>query len=180
LNAYFILRMLAEGEVAQTPSLFPNASTVMWTTLNFVILLAVLYKFLFKPLLGAISAREEEINSARSQAAEDKAEAGRLRKEFEAQINNAQRSAQEIVSKATKAATAVKEQIESEARAKGADMLENAVKTIEREKVKALAELREEVAMLAITVAGKVIEKNLNTEEQRRLADRFVEEVGKH
>jgi F-type H+-transporting ATPase subunit b len=167
---------LAAAEV----NLFPDLPTVLWTMLNFAILLWVLHKFLYKPLLGAIAAREDEISGALKQAAEDQAEAARLRKDFESQINNAQRDAQEIISKATKAAIATKEQIESEARARGAEMLENATKTIEREKTKAIAELRAEVADLAVLVAGKVIEKNLDTNEQRRLAERFVEEVGKN
>lgn len=176
------LLTLAEGtaEHAAPPSLFPDLPTIFWTTLNFAILLAVLYKFLYKPLLGAISTREEEIEGAVKKAGEDLAEAARLRKEFESQVNNAQREANEIISKATKAATAAKELIESEARTRAAELLENATKTIEREKAKALAELREEVATLAVLVAGKVIEKNLDNEEQKRLADRFVAEVGKH
>lgn len=173
-----VLNTVAAG--GETPSLFPDPVTIFWTTLNFVILLAVLYKFLYKPLLGAISAREEEIEGSLKKAAEDRAEAERLRKDFESQIANAQREAQEIVSKATKAATAAKEQIETEARTRAAEMLENATKTIEREKQKALAELREEVANLAIMVAGKVIEKNLDNDEQKRLAERIVAEVGKH
>jgi F-type H+-transporting ATPase subunit b len=168
---------LAAGD---KPQLFPQANELIWTVINFGILLAALYKFLYKPLLGAISAREAELEATMKKTAEDRAEAERLRKEFEAQVANAQREAQEIISKATKAATATKEQIESEARAKAAELLENATKTIEREKAKALAELRAEVANLAIAVAGKVIEKNLDNDEQKRLAERFVEEVGKH
>lgn len=174
------LFLLAAEEGGHQISLFPDVSTIFWTTLNFAVLLFVLYKFLYKPLLGAISTREQEIEGALKKAAEDRAEADRLRKQFESQIGNAQREAQEIISKASKAATTVKEQIESDARAKAAEMLENATKTIEREKNKALAELREEVATLAVAVAGKVIEKNLDNEEQKRLAERFVAEVGKH
>lgn len=170
------LLTLASGEI----SLFPSLPDILWTTLNFAVLLFALYKFLYKPLLGAISARENEIESALKKAAADRAEAERLRKDFESQIANAQREAQDVVSRATKAATTAKEQIESEARAKAAEMLENATKTIEREKNRALAELREEVANLAILVAGKVIEKNLDNDEQKRLADRIVAEVGKN
>lgn len=178
-----MLFTLAEGAPAEhgpAINLFPVPSEVIWTIVNFVILLAVLYRFLYKPLLGAISAREQEIENSLRKTAEDLAEAERLRRDFEAQISNAQREANELISKATKAGTAVKEQIESEARARATELLENATKTIEREKTQALAELREEVANLAIMVAGKVIEKNLNNDEQRRLADRFVAEVGKH
>lgn len=171
-----LLFTLASGDI----NLFPDLPTILWTTVNFAVLLWALYKLLYKPLLGAISAREEEIEGALKKAAEDRTEAERLRKEFESQIANAQHEAQEIISKATKAANTVKEQIEAEARSRANEMLENATQTIEREKTKALAELRAEVANLAVAVAGKVIEKNLNNDEQKRLADRFVEEVGKH
>lgn len=168
--------VLAAGDV----NVFPTMNELFWTTVNFSVLLFALYKLLYKPLLGAITAREQDIENTIKKAAEDRAEAERLRKDFEAQIANAQREAQEIINKAVKNATATREQIEADARAKASDLLENATKTIEREKTKALAELRQEVADLAVAVAGKVIEKNLDNDEQKRLADRFVSEVGKH
>lgn len=171
-----LLLTLAAGEV----SLFPDLPTILWTTVNFLVLLWALHRFLYKPLVGAIATREQEIEGALKKAREDRQEAERLRREFEGQIANAQREAHDIISKATKAATNAKEQIEAETRAKTAEMLENASKTIEREKAKAIAELREEVASLAVAVAGKVIEKNLDNAEQKRLAERFVAEVGKH
>jgi F-type H+-transporting ATPase subunit b len=170
----------AAGEHAPTLQLFPDPYTIIFTMVNFAVLLFGLYKMLYKPLLGAISAREQEIEGALKHAAEDRAAAEQLRKDFEAQIGNVQREAQEIIAKATRQATATKEQLETEARTKAAEMLENATKTIEREKNKALAELREEVASLAVMVAGKVIEKNLNTDEHKRLAESFVAEVGNH
>lgn len=171
-----LLLMLAAEDV----SLFPDPGTLIWTIINFAILLWALHKFLYKPLIGAIATREQEIEGAIKQAREDREEADRLRREFESQIANAQREAHEIITKATKAAATAKEQIEAETRAKTAEMLENAQKSIEREKAKAIAELREEVASLAVAVAGKVIEKNLDNAEQKRLAERFVAEVGKH
>ncbi|HYG58470.1 MAG TPA: ATP synthase F0 subunit B, partial [Symbiobacteriaceae bacterium] len=109
MDLSFLLTMGA-GEV----SLFPTPSDVFWTMVNFVVLLWALHRFLYKPLLGAISARETEIENSLKKAKEDRVEAERLRKDFEAQINNAQREAHEIISKATKAANAAKEQIEAE------------------------------------------------------------------
>ncbi|BAD39072.1 ATP synthase B subunit [Symbiobacterium thermophilum IAM 14863] len=160
--------------------IFPQTNELIWTIINFAVLLWGMHRFLYKPLLGAIQAREDEINANLKKAAEDRAEAERLRREFEAQIANAQREAQEIINKAVKNATAVKEQIEAEARARAAEILEQATQTIEREKAKAVAELRREVADLAVAVAGKVIEKSLDDAEHRRLADSFVTEVTKH
>lgn len=167
-----------EGGHAATVSLFPETPELIWTVVNFAILFFALYKFLYKPLLGAISKREEEINTMITTAKADQAEADRLRKDFEAKINDAQREAQSILNQATKAATNAKESIEGEARTKAAELIENATKTIEREKAKAIAELRGEVANLAVEIAGKVIDKNLNNEEQKRLADSFVAKVG--
>jgi F-type H+-transporting ATPase subunit b len=170
--------LLAAAEGGHAISLFPEMSELIWTVVDFTVLFLALYKFLYKPLLGAISKREEEINAMISTAKADQAEAERLRKEFEAKISEAQREAQAILNQANKAATNAKEQIEGEARAKAAEMIENATKTIEREKAKAVAELRGEVANLAVQIAGKVIDKNLNNEEQKRLANDFVAKVG--
>ncbi|OTA40441.1 MAG: hypothetical protein A6D92_17560, partial [Symbiobacterium thermophilum] len=135
--------------LAADVQIFPQTNELIWTIINFAVLLWGMHRFLYKPLLGAIQAREDEINANLKKAAEDRAEAERLRREFEAQIANAQREAQEIINKAVKNATAVKEQIEAEARARAAEMLEQATQTIEREKAKAVAELRREVADLA-------------------------------
>lgn len=176
----FTLAAQAAGEAEHGPTLFPDPPTLIWTVINFAILLFVLWKFLYKPLLAAISSREEQIESSLKKAAHDRAEAERMRTEFEYRITEAHRESQEIVSKATKTANTAREQIEAEARARAAELLENATRTIEREKQKALSELRAEVANLAVAVAGKVIEKNLDNDEQRRLAESFVAEVGKN
>ncbi len=165
---------------AEGISIFPQPNELIWTIIDFAVLFWILHKFLYKPLIGAIQAREDEINANLRKAAEDRAEAERLRREFEAQIANAQREAQEIINTAVKNANAIKEQIESEARARAAEMLEQATQTIEREKAKAIAELRREVADLAVLVAGKVIEKSLDDAEHRRLAESVVAEVTKH
>jgi F-type H+-transporting ATPase subunit b len=177
LSPDFLISLAA---AADQPTLFPDLPTILWTTLNFAILLWVLHRFLYKPLIATISAREEHIEETLKKAAADRTEAERLRVEFESRINEAHRDAQDIVLKATRAASATREQIESDARSRASELLENATKTIEREKAKALAELRAEVANLAVAVASKVIEKNLDNAEQKRLAESFVAEVGEH
>lgn len=174
MSPALLTTMAAEGGV----SLFPDMWELGWTVFNFAVLFFAMYKFLYKPLLGAISKREDEINGMIATAKADQAEADRLRKDFESKIGEAQREAQSILNQATKAATNAKEQIEGEARTKAAELIETASKTIEREKAKAIAELRGEVANLAVEIAGKVIDKNLNNEEQKRLANDFVAKVG--
>lgn len=175
MDPVFMLNIAeAEGQI----NLFPQANELIWTMINFVLLAALLYKFLYQPLINALNARDEEIEGSLRKAKEDREEAARLRSELEERLANAQREANEIVNKATQSANMAKEQIEAEARARAEEMLQKATRTIELEKAQALAELRAEVADLAVMVAGKVIEKNLDNDDQRRLAERFLAEAG--
>lgn len=162
------------------PDLWPQINHLLWTVINFAILLWALNKFLYKPLLGTVANREAEIRANLDKAAEDRAEADRLRKEFAEQVADAQRKAQGIVSEATKNAQTEAERIIADAREKAAADMERAANTIRVEKERALAELREEVANLAVSVAGKVIERSLTDQDHTRLAKKFVEEVGKN
>lgn len=169
----------AAGEAAG-PSLWPQLKHVAWTFVNFLILLWLLNRFLYKPLIGMIDAREKEIEESLRKAAEDRAEAERLRREFTEQVARAQQEAQAIIAEATRSAQQEADRILTEAREKAAQDLERAQETIRVEKERALAELRQEVANLAVAVAGKVIERSLTDEDHARLAAKFVEEVGKH
>nr|PZN42824.1 MAG: ATP synthase F0 subunit B [Bacillota bacterium] len=153
---------------------------VAWTFVNFLVLLWILNRFLYKPLLGMIEAREKEIEESLRKAAEDRAEAERLRREFTEQVARAQQEAQAIIAEATRSAQQEADRILTEAREKAAQDLERAQETIRLEKERALAELRQEVASLAVAVAGKIIERSLTDEDHTRLAAKFVEEVGKH
>lgn len=175
MDPVFLLN-LAEGEI----SLFPTLNETIWTIINFSLLAGLLYYFLYKPLINALNKRDEEIEGSLRRAKEDREAAARMRAELEERLANAQREANEIINKATAAANATKEQIEAEARARAEEMLEKASRTIALEKAKALAELRAEVADLAVMIAGKVIEKNLDNDEQKRLAERFLAEAGTH
>lgn len=161
-------------------NLFPIPSHIIWTFVNFLILLWVLSKFMFKPLLAAIKSREQEIQGNLNKAAEDRTEAERLRREFTEQVAGAQRQAQEIISHATRNAQTEAERIIGESRDKATAEWERAQKQIQVEKERALAELREEVATLAVSVAGKVIERSLTDADHTRLAQKFVEDAGKN
>lgn len=174
MNSLFLFT-LAEAESFQ---FFPDASELIWGVINFLLVVGTLYLLLYKPLLNAVNARDESIENSLRKAAEDREEAEKLRRQLEERLANAQREANEIINKATQAANATRAQIEAEAKARADEMLANAARTIEIEKAKALAELRAEVADLAVMVAGKVIEKDLNNDEQRRLAERFLAEAG--
>lgn len=172
----FLWTLLAAAEGG--PNVFPIPSHIIWAVINFVVLLWALNRWLFRPLMKAIRERESEIQGNLDQAAQDRAEAERLRQEFSQQVANAQRQAQDTIADAGKRAQAEYERILGEARQKATEELERAQKQIAVERERALSEIREVAADLAVRVAGKVIEKSLDDADHARLAKRFVEEVG--
>ncbi len=159
---------------------FPEVKHVLWTIINFGILLWLLNRFLFKPVLNMMTTREKEIEGNIAKAESDMKEAERLRQEFAEQLASAQQKAREIISQAQQAAAKQSEQMLEETRVKQQDMLHRAEESIRRERDAAISQLREEVASLAVGAAGKVIGRSLNADDHRRLVDEFVTEAGKN
>lgn len=159
-------------------TIFPEINHMVWAIINFLILLFLLNKVLYKPLTGMMAAREKTIADNLQRAEQARAEAEQLRQQFAQQVAAAQKEAQETLAAARKAAEGARDEILGQARAEAARMIENAQAAIEREKQAALAELRQEVADLAILAASRVVKRSLDSGDQRRLVAEFVEGVG--
>lgn len=151
---------------------------LIWAIINFAVLLAILYKFLYGPLLGMMEKRQNEIKNNISQAEDIRKEAENLRAQFTAELDKARRDAQEMITNATRIGEETKNQIISEAKDNAAKIAQKAQEEILREKEQALADLRNEVASLAILAAGKVLGKTMTVEEHRQLVDKYIQEVG--
>ncbi len=144
----------------------------------FLILLALLRKYAFGPLTGIMKQREEHIASELSQAEKHHTEAKKLAAEQQEFMKKSRLEAQQFIESARKQGDEQKEQIITAARQESDRLKEAAKKELEMEKEKAIRELREQVASLSILVASKVIEKELNAEEQAKLIDEYIQEVG--
>ncbi|SUP43562.1 F0F1 ATP synthase subunit B [Veillonella criceti] len=138
--------------------------TLLVQFINFFILVAILAKFAFKPLVGVMEARRKKIEGdlANAQATLESAEA--TRKEYEAQLANARKEAQAIVEKATQIAerntqAQIKELKEQLVREK-----EEARNEIAREQAKALEKMREDMVTLSVAIAGKLVAKNMDSQ----------------
>lgn len=160
-------------------SIFPYIPEVVWAIINFLVLFFILKKFLFGPILGMMEQRRKEIAENLTKADEAQREAEKLRQDYLDQMAAARKEAQDIITQANKAGDAVRAELLEETRAQASSLLSKAQETIHREKDKALAELREEVASLAILAASKVIDKALTMDDHGRLVKDFVNEVGK-
>lgn len=151
---------------------------LVWAVINFGILFFLLRKFLFRPLMGMMEKRRQEISANLKQAEEARQEASRLQAEYRQQLAAAQREAQEIIDRAVRAAEEAKARLVSEAQAEAARVRDRALEAIVQEKEKALAELREEVTDLAIGVASRIIRRAMTEDDERRLVEEFARELG--
>lgn len=144
----------------------------------FLVLLALLKKYAFGPLMGVMKQREEYIANEISAAEEKNAEAKKLAEEQRELLKQARLDAQQLVENAKKVGEQQKEEIIKAARAEAERLKEAAKKEIEQEKEQAVAQLRNQVASLSVLIASKVIEKELNEAEQEKLINDYIKEVG--
>ena len=155
-----------------------DPTQLIWSIINFLILLAILYKFLWNPILKTFDKRKEEINTNLTSAEEQKKEAERMLNEYKEILNNANNEAQEIINKANKTAEQNKNEIINQAREEANKISQKAREDIAREKENAMKEVRDEIATLAVMAAGKVLEKNITKEDHEKMVKEFLSEVG--
>lgn len=172
--------VLAAGE-GQAPgaSLFGvNLGLSFWTVLVFLILLFLLGKFAWGPILAAVEAREDRIQNALDESARRQAEAQELLEEHRRQLADARRQAQEIIGEGKAAGDRVRRDIEEKAREEGQRLLERARLEIEREKEKALGELRRESVELALAAAARLMREKMDPAKDRQLVLGYLDDLG--
>lgn len=149
----------------------------VWTILTFLLLLFVLAKFAWQPLLKMLKDREELIRSSLEDAEKAQTELAKLNAEGEKIINKARAEAQEILTQGKAAAAKMKEETLNDAKEKAKSIAVEAEKQIQIEKEKAIAEIKGEVVNLSLSVAEKLIKKNLSAEDNKALIDESLSHV---
>lgn len=155
----------------------PSLGLAVWTILTFVVVLLVLRRFAWKPILGAMEARERGIQQLLDDADKARADAEKLLQEYRRQLAEARGEAQRILGEGKSAAERVREEMLERARAEAEAIVTRAGGEIDLERRKALAEIRERAVDLAIGAAGKVIEESLDDERHRRIAEDYLREI---
>jgi F-type H+-transporting ATPase subunit b len=156
-----------------------NPGLILWTIITFVIVLFILRATAWKPLLAALTAREEHILSSLREAQETQQKAQQLLEEHRKQLALAEAQSQRIIKEGRDMADRLKTEILEKAQGSAAFMVTQAKDEIRREKETALMQLRSEVADLAILAAGKLLDANLDTPKQRALADAAIKDINK-
>lgn len=140
----------------------------------FFILLLVLWKFAFPPLMKTLDERQNTIRTGVENAERASQELKNAEKRVEAMLNEARVESQKVIASATQAAERLKADIEHQAQQRGREIEAQAAKRIEQQIAQAKAELRAHVADLSIAAAERVIGQSLDSATNRRLVDEFV------
>lgn len=154
-----------------------NPGLSIWTAVIFLVLLGILWKFGFGPLLEALASRESHIQDALDESAAKHAEAARLLEEHKQQLADARRQAQEIVAEGKAAGERVRRDIEAKAREEGQKLIARARDEIEREKDAALDELRRESVDLALAAASRLMAERMDSQRDRELVRDYLADL---
>ena len=157
--------------------LSPNPGLVIWTIITFILLLFILRKVAWKPLLEALRAREESVKNAIEHAEKARNDAERLLQENQKTMEQASIEGQKILSESRALAEKLKDEIIDKANQQSRKMLEAAKEEIERDKESAMLQLRSEIASIAVDAAGKIIDETLDEEKHRKLVDSYLKEL---
>lgn len=152
--------------------------TIIFTWINLIILIFIMKKLLFKPVTKMLADREKEVSTMYEKAESAQKNAESLEKDYTEKLSNAREEAARIMKDATRDATLKGEEIISNAQASAAQTISKAQKEIEREKKAAVDEIKSDIASIAVSVAEKVIEKDINESDYERLVEEFINGSG--
>jgi len=157
--------------------LTPEVTMVILTWVTFFLLLVLLYKFAWKPILSALDEREKHIKKSIEDADKVKAELESLAKRQQEIISEAHAKAKEAIDQSRQAAVQAAKHITDQAKQEANIILENARRDIKEQVKEAQANLREESATIAIQLAAKIIEENLDETKSKKLISKYINEL---
>lgn len=162
------------------PSVFGGTIwTSIWTLVIFILLIAVLGKFAWKPLLHALKNREDRIRNDLQTAKDERQAAEKLLADYKQQLAKAQAEAQELIKKSAAEAEHAKEQILAHGQEQARHAVEQAKQQIEQAKNQTIKELYAKSAELAGELAAKILQREVNSEDHRVLIQQGLDELNK-
>ena len=152
--------------------------TALFTLANTIALFLVLKKFLWKPVLKIIDDRQKEIDDLYTDAETAKENARAMEQEYTEKLAAATETGERLVKEAVQRGQSREEEIIRQANEEADAIRKKAAADIDREKQKAMSEAKNEISGIALTIAGKVVEKELTAGDQSELVDQFIAQLG--
>ena len=164
--------VLAAGGIADI-----NPGLTLWTAITFLVLLAVLAKFAWGPIVKMLAERERSIREAIDSAKKERAEAEKLLASQKEALSRAQREAAELARRNQQEVEALRQELTAKARKEADELVADARRQIAEEMSKAKAELKAQVVDLAIDAAGRLVKANLDERAQRALVEEYIAQL---
>ena len=152
--------------------------TIIFSICNLLILFALVKKFLFKRVMAILDARQQELDGMYDAAGKDRADTAQMKEEYAERMSHAREEADSLVRSAVDAAKKRGDAIVTEAKAEAAHMKQKAESDIEQEKQKAYSELLGDISGMAVDIAGKMVEHEINEADHRALVEDFIRNAG--
>ena len=155
-----------------------NTWTALFILLNTVTMFLVLKKFLFKPVLKMIQDRQQEIDDMYADADKAKTDAKLMQEEYRQKLSAATATSEKIVKDAVARGQSREEEIIRQANREADAIRDKAAADVSREKRKAVNDAKDQICVIAMDIAGKVVGRELNADDQSQLVDSFIAELG--
>jgi F-type H+-transporting ATPase subunit b len=143
----------------------------IWTIVVFLVLLGLLAKFAWRPLLEALEKRQESIRRSLDDAAKAKQELERLQVESQRILAEARSEAESIVARTREDANRLRDEMRQRAQQEAANIVKNAEKQIELETARAVQQIRHEAVDLSVAIASRLLQRNVSKEDNERLIE---------
>jgi F-type H+-transporting ATPase subunit b len=171
------LPIYAAEEGAALSPFAGNLGNAIWTLAIFLIVVIVLGKFAWGPILSLLQQREQFIHNALAEAKQDRDKAEASLREYTAKLQAAHAEAAALVEEGRRDGERLREDIRQKARTEADNTLTNAQRQIQLETSRALEQIRKEAVDLSVMIASKIIQRNLTKEDNERLIDEALKQV---
>lgn len=163
--------------MAESNLLNVNPGLIFWTTLTFLLLMFILYKLAWKPILTAVANREKQIRDSLEKAEKIQKEAEEKLASYQQMLENAKKETQEILNNGRKTAESFREESLAKSKEEASRILEKTKKEIALEREKALAEIRGLVVDLSLAAASKLVERSLTGPDNKKIVENYLKEI---
>ncbi|HBO16715.1 MAG: ATP synthase subunit b [Candidatus Moranbacteria bacterium GW2011_GWE2_35_2-] len=155
-----------------------NSKLVLAQIINFFVLLYILKKFVYKPILKILEERSDKIEKGLKDAEESSKKLKEIEEKEKKVLTIAKKEAQGIIASAEQSAKAVKKEIEDDAKNRVEKILQDANKKLEEERMKMISEVKTEMANLVVLATEKIINEKLSEEKDKKLVEKIIDELG--
>lgn len=154
-----------------------NPGLTLWTAITFILLMVVLGKVAWRPIVRMLDERERTIREAIDQARKERAEAEKLLADQKASLGQARREAADLAKKNQQEVEVLRADLTARAKKEADEMIASARRAVEEEKSKAAAELKAQVADMAVAAATRIVKSSLDDKAQRALVEEYLREL---